>query len=230
MEKDLPSALCGQENPEATQKGAELAAPVLFSAPARRKPHTELARELGISDRTVRTKRARGMSDEEIAAEAQYLSRRHDPLKRMRDGAPSSSDSEPEDGQVSKVETGAGNPAIAEGGGVVSSSPALVLTSPASGMSAIGAASLRKEEAEAGLKELRLAEEQGRLIDLPTVTQELSQIVREVRDAMVGIAARLAPRVAAISDERQVYLIMLEEIEQGLHVAAAKVEQYERAA
>jgi phage terminase Nu1 subunit (DNA packaging protein) len=135
---------------------------------------------------------------------------------------------EPE-GTLAPSDVSAANAAIK--GGISLAAPEFVLSpQPAPPMGAMAEASLRKEQAEARLKELRLEEEEGRLIDVEAVGQELSRLVRECRDGMLGMASRLAPRVASISDERQVHLLMTEEIEQCLHKVASELEQYAEAA
>lgn len=194
-----------------------------------RKPHEVLARELGISDKTVRVKRQRGLSDQEIADQAKVLSQRHHPHKRKALNEVALVDavatSAPADSSSANAEPKGGNPPAA---------PDFSLAPPAQPvapvMGAMAEASLRKEQAEARLKELRLEEEEGRLIDIGTVGQELSRLVRECRDNMLGMASRLAPRVASISDERQVHLLMTEEIEQCLHEVASELEKYAEAA
>ncbi|MBY0235892.1 MAG: hypothetical protein K2W93_12985 [Burkholderiaceae bacterium] len=194
-----------------------------------RKPHEVLARELGISDKTVRVKRQRGLSDQEIADQAKVLSLRHHPNKRKASGEIALA--EPV-GMLANADSTSAN-AETTGAPRIPAAPDFVLAPPAPTPPALGAmaeASLRKEQAEARLKELRLEEEEGRLIDIGTVGQELSRLVRECRDNMLGMASRLAPRVASIADERQVHLLLTEEIEQCLHKVASELQHYAEAA
>lgn len=190
------------------------------------KSNRQLARELGIHHATVALHRKRGLSDQEIAVQAPILTNRHDPMKRKR--SESFALVAPE-GTLAPSDASAANAATM--GGVTPAAHEFVLSpQPAPPMGAMAEASLRKEQAEARLKELRLAEEEGRLIDIGTVGQELSRLVRECRDGILGMASRLAPRVASISDERQVHLLMTEEIEQCLHAVASELEKYAEAA
>lgn len=174
--------------------------PEQLTGDAERVSHVELARTLGISDRTVRTKRSQGLTDAEIAAEAEVLSPKHHPhrkkLAEMTMAAPSQSD----DFLLQPAE-------------------------PGKPLSAMAEASLRKEIAEASLRELRLAEEQGRLLDLDAASQEMSRLVRETRDSLTGMASRLAPRLAGISDERTIYMMMSEEIEAALTGCCKKLDE-----
>lgn len=193
------------------------------------KSNRQLARELGIHHATVALKRNRGLSDEEIAEQAPSRSMRHDPMKRKRHerialveavATATSTDS----GSANAELKGGASPAAQEFSLAPPSQPA------APAMGAMAEASLRKEQAEARLKELKLEEEEGRLIDIDTVGQELSRLVRECRDGMLGMASRLAPRVASLNDERQIYVLMTDEIEQSLHAVTSKLEHYAEAA
>jgi hypothetical protein len=207
-----------------TQSG--LAGSGLQAAAGLRKPHEVLARELGISDKTVRVKRQRGLSDQEIADQAKVLSVRHHPGRRKNLNEVASVDAVT---MPASIDSSSAN--AEQGGGTPPAAPEFVLApQPAPPMGAMAEASLRKEQAEARLKELRLEEEEGRLIDIESVGQELSRLVRECRDNMLGMASRLAPRVASISDERQVHLLLTEEIEQSLHKVASELEKYAEAA
>lgn len=193
------------------------------------KSNRQLARELGIHHATVALHRKRGLSDQEIAIQAPILTNRHDPMKRKRQEGIALA--EPV-GTLANVDSTSAN-AEATGAPRIPAAPDFVLAAPAPTPPALGAmaeASLRKEQAEARLKELRLEEEEGRLIDIGTVGQELSRLVRECRDNMLGMASRLAPRVASIADERQVHLLLTEEIEQCLHKVASELQHYAEAA
>jgi hypothetical protein len=194
------------------------------------KSNRQLARELGIHHATVALHRKRGLSDQEIAEQAPILTNRHDPMKRKRSEGIALAE------PVGMLANADGTSANAEATGEprIPAAPDFVLAPPAlpvpPALGGMAAASLRKEQAEARLKELRLAEEEGRLIDVGTVGQELSRLVRECRDNMLGMASRLAPRVASIADERQVHLLLTDEIEQCLHKVASELQHYAEAA
>lgn len=149
---------------------------------AERVPHEHLAKQLGISDKTVREKRKQGMTDEQIAADAQINSPKHDPLKNKRDEV---------------------LPLLAAGG-------------PSDDISELQALRIRGERANTEAKELSLAQRRGRLVEVDVVAQVLSQAFRAFRDGVLGMADRLSPQVASISDPATIRRILYDDARQTL--------------
>jgi phage terminase Nu1 subunit (DNA packaging protein) len=77
-------------------------------------------------------------------------------------------------------------------------------------------AQLRKERALADLRELELAEKQGRLIDAELAAQFLSNASRTVTNQIMAIPDKLAPLIAAVTDIRECRDLMLKEIKRAL--------------
>jgi len=78
------------------------------------------------------------------------------------------------------------------------------------------AARTRREVAEAHLAELKLAEQQGAVIQIEAVRAIWSRRVASTRDALLQIPSRLAPVVAAESNLDKVAELMETEIRQAL--------------
>lgn len=64
----------------------------------------------------------------------------------------------------------------------------------------LAAASLRKESAQADLKELELRERTGELLPRTQVIEKLSNLVSSARTRILGMGSRLGPHVAIESD------------------------------
>lgn len=149
---------------------------------AERVPHEHLAKQLGISDKTVREKRKQGMTDEQIAADAQINSPKHDPLRNKRDEV----------------------------------LPLLAASAPSDDISELQALRIRGERANTEAKELSLAQRRGRLVEVDVVAQVLSQAFRAFRDGVLGMADRLSPQVASISDPATIRRILYDDARQTL--------------
>ena len=70
----------------------------------------------------------------------------------------------------------------------------------------------RREQAEAQLAELKLAEKCGDLVRVADVTSALTKRIIIYRDSMLQIPARLSAQLAAESDEASVYAILDKEL------------------
>lgn len=78
------------------------------------------------------------------------------------------------------------------------------------------AARTRREIAEANLAELREAEQRGELIRIAAVKTTLAAVFSTTRDALLQIPPRLAPLLAADSDQASVQTVLHAEIHQAL--------------
>lgn len=77
----------------------------------------------------------------------------------------------------------------------------------------------RRERAEADLAELKLAEQMGQLVRAADVRSSLSKRLAATREALLQIPARLAPVLAAESDQGRVHDL----IQHELHAALQQV-------
>ncbi len=73
-----------------------------------------------------------------------------------------------------------------------------------------------KERFTAGLRKLELDERSGKLIDAEAVKLAAFNKARAVRDALLNISDRIAPILAAESDETKVNAILMAEIRNAL--------------
>ena len=87
----------------------------------------------------------------------------------------------------------------------------------------------KREAAEAALSELRLAEQQGRLIDVAVVRSHLSSLVASTRDVLLQIPARLAPVLAVESDPAKVHDAIQTELHRALHRLVTAPELFDAA-
>jgi hypothetical protein len=74
----------------------------------------------------------------------------------------------------------------------------------------------REAAADARLKELRLAEEEGQLVRIDQVRAELASKLAPVREALLQIPARLGPLLAAQTDAARIQTMLEVEIHQVL--------------
>ncbi|MGC4052925.1 MAG: hypothetical protein QM757_26655 [Paludibaculum sp.] len=74
----------------------------------------------------------------------------------------------------------------------------------------------RKEIALADLRELELAEKRGELVSATDAALRIAEICQMVRDAMVSIPTKIAPRLASMSSEREITAELRQVIRQEL--------------
>ncbi len=148
----------------------------------KRKPHEVLARELGISDKTVREKRKLGMSDEDIAVEAQVNSPKHDPLKFKRE-----------------VEQPLLDLALSD-------------AQPEAANGQLRMENLRARRLSNEQEELKLQKMRGELLSVDQVMDEVLPAFMSVRDGMMAMVEKMAPRLAPISDPAEIRRQMYSEV------------------
>lgn len=78
----------------------------------------------------------------------------------------------------------------------------------------------RREMAEASLAELRMREQSGELMRADKVRQEVASICIYTRETLMNLALRLAPVVAAETDQAKIELLLDTEFRQVLHALA----------
>jgi hypothetical protein len=153
------------------------------SAPAaKRKPHEVLARELGISDKTVREKRKLGMSDEDIAVQAAVNSPKHDPLKFKRE-----------------IELPLLDLAVQD-------------LAPESANGQLRVENLRARRLSNEQEELKLQKMRGELLSIDQVMEEVVPAFVAVRDGMMAMVEKMAPRLATMADPAEIRRHMYSEV------------------
>lgn len=65
-------------------------------------------------------------------------------------------------------------------------------------------ATLRKESALATLREIELSEKQGKLIEVDAAATLWASVGQIIRDGLLSLPERIAPELAALTDQRQV--------------------------
>lgn len=70
----------------------------------------------------------------------------------------------------------------------------------------------RRESASADIRELELAERRGELVRLADVESALGARVISARSVLLAAVERLAPRLAATSDQREVHRLLSAEV------------------
>lgn len=86
----------------------------------------------------------------------------------------------------------------------------------------INAATLRKIVAEAGIKELQLAQKRGQVVAISDVQSTLEQHNTIVKQRLLSIPGKLTPRLAATSDKRKVKTLLEDELVAALSELAQK--------
>jgi phage terminase Nu1 subunit (DNA packaging protein) len=82
----------------------------------------------------------------------------------------------------------------------------------------------RKEQAEAHLKEIELAERMGKLMSADQVVSAVSSAAVTLRSRLESLPDILAPQLAAINDEQQIRALMADQIEHLLAELSAGFE------
>ena len=171
--------------------------------PSARLTNAEFAHKIGVSERTVRAKRKAGMSDEQIALEAQTKSWKHDPHRRVRERAAS------EDFALTSVPA----PRLI-------SEPSAETAAPGSDRTELQTVTLERERTKLESEKIELGRKRGELINRKSAEIEFTTLLTELRDQMLAIPDRLAPRLAMVDDARQVRRELMDVIVQVLSVVA----------
>jgi hypothetical protein len=150
----------------------------------RRKPHEVLARELGISDKTVREKRKLGMSDDDIATEAAVLSPKHDPLKFKRE----------EPASLPLLDTANQDIPAAEAGSLLRTE------------------NLRARQLSNEQEAIKLRKLKGELLSVDEVLEEVLPAFTAVKDGVMAMVESLAPRLAPVSDPAEIRRLMYADV------------------
>lgn len=131
--------------------------------------------------------------------------------------------------QNSRVRASAGKPpgsaaSAAAGSAAPAEQLALVPADPGAaqaveskpGESGYWASRTRREQAEAEMAEMKLAEQQGELIRVAAVRTALAGVLSSTRDSLMQMPARLSPVLAAETDPARVHDALQEEINKCL--------------
>jgi hypothetical protein len=70
----------------------------------------------------------------------------------------------------------------------------------------------RRERAEAMMAEIELAKAAGKVLDRESSLRALQTKFRELRDEAIGIGRRVAPRLAPLTDEREIRILVDREV------------------
>lgn len=109
----------------------------------------------------------------------------------------------------------------ARGGGAVEGPSSGGMADPtAKGVPNLAISKAVKTAYEAKLTQLEYQEKNGEMISAKEVKDKLRLVFREARDNLLGVAGRVAGRVAASSDVREVQLMIDEEIRVAIRVLA----------
>ena len=171
-------------------QGGEASLPAVGLSEAfvqKRKPHEVLAKELGISDKTVREKRKLGMSDEDIAVEAQVNSTKHDPLKYKRE-----------------VELPLLDLALSD-------------AQPEAASGQLRVENLRARRLSNEQEELKLRKLKGDAFGRQEILEAMLPVAMAVKDACFAMVEKLAPRVATMSDPSEIRRLMMGELIESLN-------------
>ena len=138
------------------------------------------------------------------AADAQWLARSRRRLPNVtRDGA----------GAAAELAGAGSQPPQADSQPAERPQPGLAL---AGGDEVIWAIRVRREKTEADLAELRLAEQQGRLVKAADVQAALARRAVALREALLQLPSRLAPVLAAEPDAAVVHELLQAELRRAL--------------
>ena len=83
----------------------------------------------------------------------------------------------------------------------------------------------RKEAALAGMAELRLAQAEGRLVDVAVAAKAGSTALRVLRDRVLMVPVRVAAEAAAMTDAKAVQALIERELRVALDAGAAAIER-----
>jgi hypothetical protein len=98
--------------------------------------------------------------------------------------------------------------------------PASPLVASAEGHDEMRAARLRREQADASLRELALERERGALIARRDVKADLTNAVAVILSAWDSLPDRLSPLLVGLEDQAQIRAVLRDEIEQLQHRVA----------
>ncbi len=91
---------------------------------------------------------------------------------------------------------------------------------PTAGDGGYSANRARREQYEADMAQMKMLEQQGDLVRVAEVRAEMAKRIGQVRTNMLQIPARLAPLLAAESDQAVVYAMLDAELRSALGAAA----------
>lgn len=83
----------------------------------------------------------------------------------------------------------------------------------------------RKEAALAGMAELRLAQAEGRLVDVAVASKASATALRVLRDRVLMVPVRVAAAAAAMTDAKAVQALIDRELRVALDAGAAAIEK-----
>jgi phage terminase Nu1 subunit (DNA packaging protein) len=86
-------------------------------------------------------------------------------------------------------------------------------------------AKIRREVAEAELKEIEVARERGTLVNISDAEKQLERELTPVRNALLGFPRRIAPYIVMVPDEIQAAEIMEDHIRDLMDSLANKVDE-----
>lgn len=189
MSQDLPDQLPTTGYREATGE------------PGKRETHEGLARRLGISDKTVREWRKKGLTDQQIEEKAAVNSRKHDPLKFKRSEPPAQSIA------PRANEDQAPSPAAANRG---------------------DGASVESDirHLDRRLKEISVGEKEGSLVDREGATFSMASILTACQESCRQLGAKLCSRLAAMDSEREISQLIERSVDEQFEAAKVEVDKF----
>lgn len=169
--------------------------------------NADFAHKIGVSEKTVQKKRKAGMSDLEIADQAETLSFKHNPFRNVK-----------------PVSTPEGFCLQAE------AAPASLAIEATNEPSEIRTVNLEREKTKLAMDHMELAKRRGQLIDRRMTEIELGSILTELRDQILALPDRLAPRLALTNDAKEVRMILMDAAVQLLQKVSSDEDRGVRAA